>query len=657
LKILIVAGPYEADRIRRAAVSVGVEAVAVEPGESLSGWITATRPELIVLAPRVISPQPAVALAKIRAVPRGRVPILMVGDADEEPALRPLAEGFFVRPVAPDDLLQQARAAVAMWILRGPPEAARPAPRVPGGGQRATLSGASPWLPRSPAVRPPLPAQETTPMVPPSPRDLQLGAEARSRAAASDAKVTASRGAGWLDRLGEDIDAQMDADLDAEARDVVRVVDGIRNSGTVGASGTAQPAKAATSSTSAGSAAPDRTHDDGLEVTQALSELTDENGREIPQGSADDADETELDPPALFGRMYLSRLSGRLTLRHGKIKKHVVFERGHPVLAGSNQIEDRLGEMLVRQGRLTAAQAGSLGDEAAATGRRLGVVLVDRGFIAASELTGIVRRHYEEIVYSLFSWNKGAWNLGTDTTTAVEKVLLSLHPAALIVEGIRRVYGDARAIRSLGGAEEVYQLRPGAGLSEVLEKMGLEAAERRAVLLFDGLGSLAAIAGASGLSPERLHALAWTLFVLDRLEPAPIARQSGSPAANGGRAPTSHGRSANAKERDEAIDRALVLARAALVADGDYFQILGIPRDADTDEIRRAHQVLSAGLVPGSLHPAVAADLENEIHDIRLVLDEATRLLSDADLRQAYREHLPGHPAFADDAEDAARAS
>lgn len=627
--MLIVAGPYEADRIRRAAASVGVEAVAVEPGESLSGWITATRPEVIVLAPRVISPNPAVSLAKIRAVPRGRVPILLVGDADEEVALRPLAEGFFVRPIAPDDLIQQARAAVALRILHGPPDMLRPVPTVAGGGQRATLSAESPWLSRSPALRPLRLAKETTPMVPPAARDLELAAEARSLAAPPRGKANASGGAGWLDRLGEDIDAHMDADLESEARDVVRVVDGIRKSGKVGVSGAGEPAGAATSSS-------DR------------------------DAVASAADEMDLDPPALFGRMYLSRLSGRLTLRHGKIKKHVVFERGHPVLAGSNETEDRLGEMLVRQGRLTAAQAGSLGDEAAATGRRLGVVLVDRGLIGASELTGIVRRHYEEIVYSLFAWDKGAWNLGTDSSTAVEKVLLSLHPAALIVEGIRRVYGDARTVRSLGGVEEAYQLRPRAGLSEVLEKMGLDAAERRAVLLFDGLRSLATIAAASGLPPERLHALAWALFVLERLEPAPIARESGSPGANGVRAPASHGSSGSGgtgKERDEAIDRALVLARAALVADGDYFQILGVPRDAGTDEIRRAHQVLSAGLAPGALHPAVAADLESEIRDIRLVLDEATRLLSDEDLRGAYREHLPAPPAFEGDAGDAARVS
>ena len=66
MKLLIIAGPYEADRIRKAAVSAGFEAVAVEPGESLSGWITASRPEVIVMAPQMVHPDPAQALAKVR---------------------------------------------------------------------------------------------------------------------------------------------------------------------------------------------------------------------------------------------------------------------------------------------------------------------------------------------------------------------------------------------------------------------------------------------------------------------------------------------------------------------------------------------------------------------------------------------------------------
>src|SRR5580698_9079670 len=110
MKLLIIAGPYEADRIRKASLAAGFETVAVEPGESLSGWITASRPELIVMAPQIVHPDPALALAKVRAVPRGRVPIFLVGDEADEARMRDLADGFFVRPVAPSLLLERARA-------------------------------------------------------------------------------------------------------------------------------------------------------------------------------------------------------------------------------------------------------------------------------------------------------------------------------------------------------------------------------------------------------------------------------------------------------------------------------------------------------------------------------------------------------------------
>ena len=119
MKLLIIAGPYEADRLRKAAVSAGFEAVAVEPGESLSGWITASRPALIVMAPQMVHADPAQALAKVRSVPRGRVPIFLVGDGADESRLAGLADGFFIRPVSPDELLARARAVLTASLQDG----------------------------------------------------------------------------------------------------------------------------------------------------------------------------------------------------------------------------------------------------------------------------------------------------------------------------------------------------------------------------------------------------------------------------------------------------------------------------------------------------------------------------------------------------------
>jgi len=658
VKLLIVAGPYEADRIRRAAVAAGVEAVAVEPGESLSAWITATRPEVIVLAPQVINADPAVALAKVRAAPRGRVPILLVGDAADEANFRPLADGFFVRPIAPDDLIAQARAAIGAM-----PRALDDGGSGPQGGEDhgsgpIVESGSSPTGRR--ALRPLIADRESGPLA------VSPAGPADPAAPVAPVKGDSSRARSVpqaLERLGETIEADIDADLAAELRDVARAADAraadVRLANARAASARAADARAALASTRGEPVPRRQASPSALQALAAslqadesehedLSELTDESSqktREVPQASEAASDAVALDFPSLLARMYLSRLTGRLTLRAGAVRKHILFDEGHPVLAASSRIGDRFRELLVREGRLTAASAAALGDEAASRGQRLGLLLVERGLLPASDLANLVRRHYEELLFSLFTWERGAWTLAADksVTAEPEKVRLSQHPSALLLTGVRRDYGAPRALTNLGGPQAVLQLRPSAGLGDLLEKMELDEQERRAVLLFDGWRPLSAVAEAAALSSDTVATLAWTLLLLERLEPArlvdsaPVTAQ-GSGGGNGSEA---HG------DRDQAVDRALVLARHALVMDGDYFQVLGVSRDATVDEIQRAHEALVASVNAVTLHPVVAADLHAELDEIRAVLDEARGLLQNDRIRQQYRAHLPPAAAAA----------
>src|SRR6185369_5419249 len=75
--------------------------------------------------------------------------------------------------------------------------------------------------------------------------------------------------------------------------------------------------------------------------------------------------------------------------------------------------------------------------------------------------------------------------------------------------------------------------------------------------------------------------------------------------------------------RDEATDRATVQAHHALVEDGDYFQILGVPRETGPDDIRRAGETLLSRLASPALHPVVAAELADQLKEIRVVVGEA----------------------------------
>jgi hypothetical protein len=346
--------------------------------------------------------------------------------------------------------------------------------------------------------------------------------------------------------------------------------------------------------------------------------------------------------------MVLQRLTGRLVVRREGVEKRIFFERGGPVLASSSDDEDRLGEMLVRQGRLTDQQQQQGLEALASSKRRLGATLAYLGIIKLSELPLIVRRHYEEIIHSVFAWEDGEWSLGPERPSKDkdENVFVTEHPAALILEGIRRKYGPSRLRHCLGGGEQIFRLPAAVGTAEVLLRLRLTHEERTMVPLFDGVRTLDEICALSEAPDDVVCGVAWALSVLGHLERIEQRTDDGvvsATPANGDGAAAARGGDGG-RDRDREIDRARVLSRHALVEDGDYFQVLGVPRTATPHEVRRAHQALMREFAPAALDPVLAHELAPELRAIRVVLDEAVRVLGEARLRERYQTRLPaGH--------------
>ena len=642
MKLLIIAGPYEADRIRRAATSAGFETVAVEPGESLSGWISATRPDLIVMAPQMVNHDPSVALAKVRATPSGRVPTFFVGDATDEERFRGLADGFFVRPIAPADLVAQARARVIPSADRSGP-IPRPGVGPGGSGGEDPLGSLAAAAPASGAGSAPkgLPASlGLRPLV---------GQDEPGSAAGGARTITTGRPVGAPPRdLLRDLADSIDASLDAEMRDVAR--------GLVVESAAA-PSPAVAELRDEGS---QKTREVASDVVVRMMMMQDApagagpatpvNARPDGDGSLAPRDSGAIGVPdiaLLLGRIACERLNGRLTFRRGLIRKVIYFENGAPVLASSNLPDDRMGEMLARQGRLTREQRIRGSRLLESTGRRMGSVLVELGALKEGELAPLVQRHFEEIIYSVFAWpetpppgeepDAGEWTLGPERVAADELIRLDQPAPALIMEGIRRKYTAPRLAACLGGGGQVMRLdASGAALSAVLDDMALSDEERTLARRFDGARTLDEIRASARVPDEVAEGLAWALVALrlasatHAAADAPVARAPAHAAADAG--------------GERQIDRARILSRWALVQEGDYFEVLGLARGATAHEVRRAHQALSREMSAASLDPGLVSELGAELGAIRAVLDEGARVLGDAQLRQRYQAHLPVAP-------------
>jgi hypothetical protein len=82
--------------------------------------------------------------------------------------------------------------------------------------------------------------------------------------------------------------------------------------------------------------------------------------------------------PALLAELMAARESGVLTLSQGRLTKTLLLHEGRVAFATSNDPDERLGELLLLSGHITArhyVEASRL----IAPGRKLGAILVELG--------------------------------------------------------------------------------------------------------------------------------------------------------------------------------------------------------------------------------------------------------------------------------------
>jgi hypothetical protein len=88
------------------------------------------------------------------------------------------------------------------------------------------------------------------------------------------------------------------------------------------------------------------------------------------------------------------------------------------------------------------------------------------------------------------------------------------------------------------------------------------------------------------------------------------------------------------------LDRERVLDRLRLCREADYFDVLGLSRDATRSDVRRAFAELSRTFADECLEATTKQRMARELEEVRAALAEAREILADDELRGAYLAHL-----------------
>jgi hypothetical protein len=145
--------------------------------------------------------------------------------------------------------------------------------------------------------------------------------------------------------------------------------------------------------------------------------------------------------PGVLRTLYVGRRTGVLSFVRGDERCGVRFRLGNILGAETSVRESRLGEMLVRQGRLSPADLKRAVGFTIRDHRRLGAVLVDLGLLDASGLEEAVTAHAHAVLKHIFSWSEGAYEFVEELPDQVLEgdITLRLSTGELILQAARSV--------------------------------------------------------------------------------------------------------------------------------------------------------------------------------------------------------------------------
>lgn len=207
----------------------------------------------------------------------------------------------------------------------------------------------------------------------------------------------------------------------------------------------------------------------------------------------------EASLPDVIQLLYLGRRTGCLAVADRQNFGYIYLDQGMITYASIVNRRDRLGDILVRNRRITAeALQSAIDQQAAERTRKLGELLVQRGTISREELETYMRLQIEEAVYYLFTWTSGTFNFDAGVTPDSEDFLVAINPEFLLLEGARRVDEWSQIEKKITSFDMIFTADRAHAAASALP---LSEEQQRLLPLLDGTRDVQHVVDESGL-PE-----------------------------------------------------------------------------------------------------------------------------------------------------------
>ncbi len=183
--------------------------------------------------------------------------------------------------------------------------------------------------------------------------------------------------------------------------------------------------------------------------------------------------------------------TGELLVVENDTRRSILFDTGTVILATSNFPAERLGEVLYKYGAITRQQF----DDALkmmGPARRLGDIVVQKGWLKPNDLFAMLQKQVEEIFYATLAMAKGTFIFARGIDVAEIPVRVNLPAPGLLMEGVQRIDEWSYFREKIPDSNMVVMAVPG-------KEPGNERNCARVMAAMDGIRTVEEIARETGL--------------------------------------------------------------------------------------------------------------------------------------------------------------
>ena len=340
--------------------------------------------------------------------------------------------------------------------------------------------------------------------------------------------------------------------------------------------------------------------------------------------------------------------TGVLKVENDTIIKKVYIKDGDMVFSSSNQDNDKLGEILLKESKINLDQYNQSVAILKKTGKKQGAIFVELGYLKPQELVWAVRRQAEDIILSLFSFEGSnfRFEFKEGPLPSDEVIALKLSAANLIYRGIKKISDPERMLDILCIPLEAV-LCLSADPLNLFQDIKLYEEDKRILSFVDGSTVIKDIVSLSKINePETLK----TLYALLSVRLIEIKGEDG---ANTGLS------AADLMEEHEIkIDEEFMSRIEKIHSEHEkmgYYGILGVKQWASTDDIKKAYYKSAKEFHPDRHFYINSATVKEKLNAIFSYITAAYTALSNSQKRKDYDNRLTHKTTAVPDKEESAR--